>query len=181
MTVTRSNTSSYQPLIILSTDLYKAFDTISLIHIERSLEFFEFPPEYRKAFMKLARNGTLQFEMVTSQTTLKMIPRWSQVLCFNLCITPLNIYLSKSPEVPRYRIGEVEISPVYFADDNACILDGSDSQPILRIVEKMQAFKQFSGLDLNLTKCEFLAVNCPQNTINELSRTGMNTCSQKRF
>ena len=168
-----------QPLIILSTDLYKAFDTISLIHIERSLEFFEFPPEYRKAFMKLARNGTLQFEInghlsddfELNRGTGQGDPKSS--FCFNLCITPLNIYLSKSPEVPRYRIGEVEISPVYFADDNACILDGADSQPILRTVEKIQAFKQVSGLDLNLTKCEFMAVNCPQNTINELSRTGM--------
>ena len=52
-----------QPLIVLSTDLYKAFDTISLDHIERSMDFLEFPAKYKNAFMRLARNGTLQFEI----------------------------------------------------------------------------------------------------------------------
>ena len=168
-----------QPLVVLSTDLYKAFDTISLSHIERCLEFFNFPPKYRRAFMKMARNGTLQFEVNghlsddfdLNRGTGQGDPKSS--FCFNMCITPLNIYLSKSPDVPRYKIGEVEIGPAYFADDNACPLDGSNPVPILRTVEKIQAFKEVSGLQLNLTKCEFLAVNCPQNTIDELSRTGM--------
>ena len=168
-----------QPLIVLSTDLYKAFDTISLNHIERCLEFFNFPPNYRKAFMKMARNGTLQFEVNghlsndfdLNRGTGQGDPKSS--FCFNMCITPLNIYLSKSPDVPRYKIGEVEIGPAYFADDNACPLDGSNPMPILRTVEKIQAYKDVSGLQLNLTKCEFLAVNCPQNTIDALSRTGM--------
>ena len=129
--------------------------------------------------MKLAKNGTLQFEInghlsndfELNRGTGQGDPKSS--FCFNLCITPLNIYLSKSPQVPRYRIGETEIGPVYFADDNACPLDGSNPQPILQTVEKIQAFKQVSGLELNLTKCEFLAVNCPQNTIDELCRIGM--------
>ena len=59
----RHANQNIQPLVILSTDLYKAFDTVSLCHIERCLDFFEFPEKYKKAFMTLARNGTLQFEI----------------------------------------------------------------------------------------------------------------------
>ena len=168
-----------QPLVILSTDLYKAFDTVSLCHIERCLDFFEFPEKYKKAFMTLARNGTLQFEIngqlsddvVLDRGTGQGDPKSS--FCFNMCITPLNIYLSKSPDVPRYKIGAVEIGSAFFADDNACPFDGAAVQPILRTIEKIQAYREVSGLELNLTKCEFLAVNCPQNTIDELCGIGM--------
>ena len=168
-----------QPLVVLSTDLYKAFDTISLDHIERSLDFFEFPAKYKNAFMRLARNGTLQFEINghlsedfhLNRGTGQGDPKSS--FCFNMCVTPLNLYLSRSPEVPRYRTGEVEVGPAYFADDNGCLFDGANVQGILRTVEKIVAYKDVSGLELNPTKCEFLAVNCPQETIDQLCRIGM--------
>ena len=52
-----------RPLILLSTDFYKAFDSISIDHTEKCLEIFEFPEEFIKAYMRLARNGTVQFEV----------------------------------------------------------------------------------------------------------------------
>ena len=129
--------------------------------------------------MRLARNGTLQFKINghlsedfhLNRGTGQGDPKSS--FCFNMCVTPLNLYLSRSPEVLRYRTGEVEVGPAYFADDNGCLFDGADVQGILRTVEKIVAYKEVSGLELNPTKCEFLAVNCPQETIDELCRIGM--------
>ena len=57
------NLPNHKSLCVLSTDIYKAFDTVSIAHIERSLDFFQFPEEYKNAFMVLARHGTIQFEV----------------------------------------------------------------------------------------------------------------------
>ena len=53
---------SQQPLIVISTDLYKAFDSISLEHVERCLRFYEFPENFTSACLKLTR-GSMQFEV----------------------------------------------------------------------------------------------------------------------
>ena len=173
-----------QSLVVLSTDFYKAFDTVTISHIERSLDFFQFPEEYKNAFMALAKHGTLQFEIngnlsedvALNRGTGQGDPKSSG--CFNLCITPLNIYLSKSPDVPRFRAGAVEISPVYFADDNALLLDGNNTQGIISTVNKTSQYEDVSGLKLNLSKCEFLAINCPQQTIDQLQGLGMKRVSR---
>ena len=94
--------SNHKSLCVLSTDIYKAFDTVSIAHIERSLDFFQFPEDYKKAFMVLARHGTIQFEINGNMSgdyelnrgTGQGDPKSSGG--FNLCITPLNVYLSKS-------------------------------------------------------------------------------------
>ena len=175
----RHATQNNRPLVVLSTDLYKAFDTISHDHIERCMEFFEFPEEYKKAFMRMVRHGTLNFEINGHLSQDYSLDRGTgqgdpkSSFCFNLSVTPLNLYLSRSPEVPRYKIGEGEIGSVYFADDNGCIFDGSRTQGIIRTVRKVADYKDVSGLKLNLTKCEFLAINCTPECIQALSETGM--------
>ena len=44
---------------VISTDIYKAFDSIDIEHMEKCLWFYGFPDEYVKAFMLLSRNGTV--------------------------------------------------------------------------------------------------------------------------
>ena len=51
------------PLILLSIDFYKASDSISTDHTKKFLEIFEFPEVFIKAYMQLARNGTVQLEI----------------------------------------------------------------------------------------------------------------------
>ena len=45
------------PLLVISTDFSKAFDSITHEHIEESLRLYSFPEKFRTAFMRLARNG----------------------------------------------------------------------------------------------------------------------------
>ena len=136
--------------------------------------------------MVLAKHGTIQFEIngnlsedfQLNRGTGQGDPKSSG--CFNLCITPLNIYLSQSPEVPRFKADDIPILPVFFADDNALFFDGMDTQGILNTVNKITQYEDVSGLKLNPTKCEFLAVNCPQQTIDQLRDLGMKKVSRMK-
>ena len=80
----------------------------------------------------------------------------------------MNHYLAHSNEVPRYTINEIEATPVYFADDNLLLLDGSKIDKIIQVIEKMDRFKEVSGLTLNRRICEFLAINCREDDISRL-------------
>ena len=170
---------SQQPLIVISTDLYKAFDSISLEHVERCLRFYEFPENFTSACLKLTR-GSMQFEvnghMSRSYTLDKGTGQGDpkSAYIFNLCVTPLNEFLSKSMDVPRFEVNGTQIPPGYFADDNAMMLKGNSSDAIINVLDKISVYEMVSGLQLNLTKCEFLAINCDEGMINHLvSQTGM--------
>ena len=52
-----------KPLIVISTDFKKAFDSISLDHIENCLQLYQFPDRFRTAIMRLVRFGTMQFQV----------------------------------------------------------------------------------------------------------------------
>ena len=75
--------------------------------------------------------------------------------------------------VPRFKADEVEIQPVFFADDKALLFDGESTQGIIDTVDKITQYEDISGLKLNLSKCEFIAVNCPQATVDQLQNLGM--------
>merc|ERR1712155_73176 len=89
---------------------------------------------------------------------------------FNLAATPLNIFLSESPAVPRLRVNGRSIAPVYFADDNAILLSGTQLAPIMETIDKIIDFEKVAGLKLNLKKCDVMAVNCEQGLVDELIR-----------
>ena len=169
-----------KPLIVISTDIFKAFDSVSHKHMEKCLEFYEFPEKFIKATMKLVRNGTMQFEVnghLSDECELQKgtgqgDPKSSYL--YNLAVTPLIEYLVNSPEVPRFEIGEKSMPPSCFADDNITMLKGDNADVIIQVMEKVAEFERVSGLQLNFSKCEFLAVNCEDNIVNQISqRTGM--------
>ena len=164
-------------LIVLSTDIWKAFDTISHSHMEKCLEFYKFPPKFVTAIMRLVRNGTMKFEVngfLSREYELKRgtgqgDPKSSYL--YNLSVTPLNEYLSNDPEVPRFQVEDTPINPVFFADDNGLMLDGDKMDDIVRMLEKIEEYERVSGLKLNRSKCEVLAVNCNEERLNQLLRT----------
>ena len=169
-----------KPLIVISTDFKKAFDSISLNHIEACLDIYKFPESFKTAFMRLVRSGTMQFEvnsMMSDDHELKAgtgqgDPKSS--FAFNLSAAPLNHYLAKSPEVPRYEIDDTGSSPVFYADDDLTLLQGDMIEQVLGMLRKIQQFRQVSGLFLNLPKCEIMAINCNEADIDRLlSQTGM--------
>ena len=167
-------------LVVLSTDIYKAFDCVDFQHMENCLQFYEYPERYREAFMRLVRNGTIQFEVnghisgdyELEKGTGQGDPK--SCFCYNTAVAPLNEFLSRDPLVPRFKVDGVEINPVYFADDNGLLLDGEDMDRIISVLDKIASYERVSGLKLNLTKCEIMAINCSQNEVNNLiARTGM--------
>ena len=168
------------PLILVSTDFYKAFDSISIDHIENCLQLYEFPPAFTQAFMRLARNGTAQFEvnyqLSDDQQILKGTGQGDPKSSFgyNVSSAPLNHYLAESPAVPRYKISNEEAPPVFFADDAMLQLQGDRINEIIVMLQKISEFYQVSGLQLNLTKCEILTVNCNEDEVARLiDTTGM--------
>ena len=42
------------PLIVLSTDFYKAFDSISLEHFGKTLDMYEFTPAFSRAYNRFS-------------------------------------------------------------------------------------------------------------------------------
>ena len=168
------------PLILLSTDFYKAFDSISIDHTERCLEIYEFPNNFKKAYMRLARNGTVQFEVNSELSednpllkgTAQGDPKSS--FGFNISSAPLNHYLSESPEVPRFQHENEQIDPIFFADDAMLALMGDQIQRIQSTLDKIAEYYLVSGLKLNLKECEIRTINCNDDDIATLiQHTGM--------
>ena len=97
------------PLILLSTDFYKAFDSIRIDHTEKCLEICGFPEEFIKAYMRLARNGTIQFEVNSELSEdVRLLKGTAQgdpkpAFGFNASSAPLNHFLSTSHKVPRFQ------------------------------------------------------------------------------
>ena len=169
-----------KPLIVISTDFKKAFDSISLDHIEACLDIYRFPEEFKVAFMRLVRSGTMQFEINSAMSedhelkagTGQGDPKSSNT--FNLAAAPLNHYLAKSPDVPRYEIDDIGTTPVFYADDDLTLLQGDRVDQILVMLRKIQQYRKVSGLFLNLPKCEIMAVNCDEAEVERLiTATGM--------
>ena len=166
-------------LIVLSTDFKKAFDSIHLDHIEQALKIYGLPQPFIQAYMRMARNGTLQYEVNSVVSEDMSIEAGTgqgdpkSAGAFNIAVAPLNHYLCESPDVPRYRTNQ-EISPVFFADDDLLLLDGSNINLIVDLINKILTFQFVSGLTLNPSKCSFLAINCNHRDTDLLADvTGM--------
>lgn len=162
------------PLIIISTDFRKAFDSISLNHIESCLDVYQFPPEFRTAFMRLVRNGTMAFQVNSSTSQDHDLLAGSgqgdpkSSFAYNLAAAPLNHYLATSPDVPRYEIDGDSLEPVLFADDDLMLLQGDKIDMIIGMLEKMGQYRLVSGLMLSLLKCEIMAFNCREADVQRL-------------
>ena len=165
------------PLICLSTDFFKAFDSISIPHIRNCLELFQFPQKFTRAFMRLAENGTAQFEINgqisedhrVDNGTGQGDPRSCDA--FNMAVEPLNHWLANSPAVPRYVIDDFEVGNVAFADDGLLLLQGDKTDECLITVQKIEEFYQVSGLKLNPAKCEVLFIHCDENEATRFIQT----------
>ena len=175
------------PMIVIFTDLYKAFDTVDQEHIKRSFEVFKFPQKFQTAYNRLTKTALAQYEvnsMLSRQVKLERGTGQGDPMSsflFNLAATPLNIFLSESPNVPRLRVNGRSIAPVYFADDNAILLSGTQLAPIMETIDKIIDYEKVAGLKLNLRKCDVMTVNCEQDLVDELiRRTGMKLVTKAR-
>ena len=136
--------------------------------------------------MRLSRKGTLSIEVHSSLSQDYELeagvgqgdPRSSY--SYNLSASPLNHYLATSEQVPRFKIEDDESSPVFFADDDLLLLDGHtrETDNIIQVLQKITDYKEVSGLDLGLAKCEIMSVNCQIEDIDRIVQaTGMRKVS----
>ena len=176
-----------EPLLVLSTDLYKAFDSIDHKHIEESLEFYGFPEEFKRKCMKMVKNGVMEFEVNGQVSEEYKLERGTgqgdpkSCYLYNMAVLPMNEYLSKSNEVPRFEVDNQQISPVYFADDMLMLLKGDQIDGIKHTLKKIAEYEKVSGLKLNLKKCEVMAVNCNEREIVQLvAETQMKRVTQMK-
>ena len=168
------------PLIVLSTYFYKAFDSIALDHVENCLRFYQFPEKFTTAFMRLVRGGTVQFEINGMLSEDKNLDKGvgqgdpKSSFGFNIAAAPLNHYLATSPDVPRFKAYNIEVGPVFFADDNLTVFQGNEIDGIIRTLHKIIEYRKVSGMTLNLSKCEIMTINCDENEVQRLlTTTGM--------
>ena len=118
--------------------------------------------------MKMVKNGTYSIEVNGQNSDNENIlvrsrlgdPKSSGL--FNLVVVPLNQPLASYPDILR------NSHPIFFADDDLPLLNGSNIQGILDVVDKMKQFERVAGLKLNIDKCEFLSNNVELAEIRRL-------------
>ena len=61
----------------------------------------------------------------------------------------------------------------FFADDDLLLLDGHTrkTKNIIQVLHKIENYKEVSGLELSLAKCEIMSVNCQIEDINRIVQT----------
>ena len=130
--------------------------------------------------MRLVRGGTVQFEINGMLSEDKNLDKGvgqgdpKSSFGFNLSAAPLNHYLATSPDVPRFKAYNIEVGPVFFADDNLTVFQGNEIDGIIRTLHKIIEYRKVSGMTLNLSKCEIMTINCDENEVQRLlATTGM--------
>ena len=139
------------PLIVLSTDFYKAFDSISIEHISNTLDIYEFPPAFSRAYTRFSQHGTVQYEVNDSLSDDHRIEAGvgqcdqKSSGAYNLAASPLNYYLAHSEEVPRLEIDKIQVEPIFVADDLLNLLKGNKIDEIIAMLKKIQESKWFAA------------------------------------
>ena len=102
--------------------------------------------------MRLARNGTTHFEINSQLSddhplykgTGQGDPKSS--FGYNVSAAPLNYYLGKDDEVPRFKHQGENVPPVLIADDTLLLLQGDQIDAILNVLHKIADYFHVSGL-----------------------------------
>ena len=169
-----------KPMVIISTDLYKAFDTVDRAHICNCLELYEFPATFKRAYQRLTSRATAVFEINRTVSEQVVIERGTgqgdpiSTGTFNLAITPLDYFLSNDPGIPRLQLNGINFPPVSYADDKILLLKGENLRPLLDTIQKIVDYGAVSGLRLNLAKCEVMTAHCNPDIVGQLiQQTGM--------
>ena len=147
---------------VVSLDAQKAFDSVSHQYIAKTLEVYDFPPEFIKVFKTLYSelysvvqvNGFLSEEF----RIFNGVKQGDALSCglFVLAIDPLirnikaNVHIEglNIPTDPR-EVAEIKV--LAYADDVSIVCKNGNLQPIF---EEYDSFSRISGLVLNADKTE---------------------------
>ena len=149
---------------IVSLDAQKAFDSVSHKYLIKTMEAYEFPPEFIQVFRTLYSelvsvvqvNGFLSHEFSVNRG----VKQGDALSCglFVLAIDPLlrNLLLNADIEglsIPVSSVESVEVKVLSYADDVAIVCKNWSLQHIFTEYER---FSKVSGLVLNADKTEVM-------------------------
>ena len=157
------------PGILLFMDFEKASDTLEWSFISKTLEAFNFGPNFRKWFSVLYNN--IQSSVLNGGYTTNyfQISRGVRQGCslrpslFILAVELLAVKIRQSPQCKGIQIpGDQEVNVSQFADDTTIITDNPGSlKSHLRIIE---SFRNVSGLKLNEKKTKAMWLGRMKNS-----------------
>ena len=143
--------------LLLLIDFEKAFDSIEHTFIRKTLKKFNFGPDYIRWFDVIyndvqscvINNGHFSTFFNVTRGCRQGDP-WSPYL-FLLAAEPLAKAILKNINIKGINIGGEEYKIGQYADDTFILLDG-DEQSLRLTVNTLNAFRQCSGLKINLEK-----------------------------
>lgn len=154
---------------ILFLDFYKAFDTISHTFIFDTLLFFNlgypFVNMVKTLYNDINSSVRLAFGMSPRFFVKRGIRQGCPIspLLFLLC-SQILCMLIEQHSFKGINIGSLELKISQLADDTSLFLESK--MEISKSLDAIQLFSKFSGLNLNLQKCELLPLNkCDVNSI----------------
>uniref|UniRef100_A0A3P9J195 Reverse transcriptase domain-containing protein n=1 Tax=Oryzias latipes TaxID=8090 RepID=A0A3P9J195_ORYLA len=158
---------------ILFLDFYKAFDSVEHPFIMTALENFGFGTKFRNLIYGLYQNINSCVILPNGTTpSFKVdvgIPQGCPIspYLFLLATEMLAIYIKNCSEIKKLNVLGTEIIISQLADDTTLFL--KDEHQIKAAIEKVKHFSKASGLNLNLKKCELLAIHdTPLKEINHI-------------
>jgi hypothetical protein len=161
----QSQTKGY--LVLL--DFEKAFDSVNIAFLKKTLELYEFGPQFRKWIEVLytevsscvTNNGHASEFFPVSKGIRQGCPLSSML--FIIVVELLSCYIKNCPDIKGLNIGGDIFIITQLADDTTLFLQ--DERSIANLLCVMDRFFESSGLRLNKQKCEvFILGNCGQNS-----------------
>ena len=174
-------TLNNQPCLIAFLDFEKAFDRIDWKFIKKSLTFFNFGKNF-KNWIKIMYNDVSSCTLNNGySSTFFPIKRGVRQGCplsallFILCVELLSIHIEYNNNIKGVSINQNEQKLTQLADDTTLFL--KDVSSLRYALEALDNFQKISGLKLNRSKTEVLALGSHDNLKQLKLKIVGNTCS----
>ncbi|MEW8548783.1 MAG: reverse transcriptase domain-containing protein, partial [Candidatus Thiodiazotropha sp.] len=145
------------PGLLLSVDFQQAFDSVSWKFINKTLDYYNFGPSFKK-WIALFQNGSesavLQNGFISEFFPLQRGCRQGDPISpyiFILCVEILGLMIRRNDNIHGVRINDSETKLSQYADDTQIFLDGSEIS-LRTTLTTLQTFYLMSGLQINVEK-----------------------------
>ena len=157
------------PGLLLMIDFEKAFDSVSWLFIEKSLNFFNFPEGlidwfrvlYHKPTSCVSFNGQYSawFNLQRGCRQGDPISPYLYLICAEI----LSLMIRTNNKIKGIKIKNKEILLSLFADDTTLYLDGSE-QSFNEAIRTIELFSSMSGLKMNNDKTQIAWIGSRKNS-----------------
>ena len=166
------------PGLLLMIDFEKAFDTVSWKFIDKTLQFFNFGPSFRKWISVFQQNISSSVSQAGHLSSFFKLGRGCRQgdpvssYIFLLCVEILALKLKNNQDIKGINIDETEYLLSQYADDTLIILDGSEKS-LTETINELNNFYRISGLKINVAKTQLVWIGSRKYSSTKLC-TDMN-------